>query len=184
MVSADCETTLEIVPASLTGTSKLRPQLPPSWGRNRPSRETFWPRGHLGKRILRAGGWSGSDAARNESGRLRLRSWRSRWAICRILRSFGLSPTASRRRSGESVSSWLASPKARGTSRLNWDRERERTQGRPKHFRTSERPRNSRELNRPKPKMSGRARSILICRKGRSPQRRCLNGSKNRMKPT
>src|SRR6266849_2935702 len=59
MVSADCETTLEIVPASLTGTSKLRPQLPPSWGRNRPSRETFWPRGHLGKRILRAGGWSG-----------------------------------------------------------------------------------------------------------------------------
>src|SRR5713226_7105139 len=39
MVSADCETTLEIVPASLTGTSKLRPQLPPSWGRNRPSRD-------------------------------------------------------------------------------------------------------------------------------------------------
>src|SRR5882672_222179 len=69
MVSADCETTLEIVPASLTGTSKLRPQLPPSWGRNRPSRETFWPSGHLGKLILRAGGWSGSDAARNESGR-------------------------------------------------------------------------------------------------------------------
>jgi hypothetical protein len=27
-----------------------------------------------------------------------------------------------------------------------------------------------------------RAHSILICRNGRSPQRRCLNGSKNRMK--
>ncbi len=156
MVSADCETT---------------------------SRETFWPSGHLGKRILRAGGWSGSDAARNESGRLRLRSWRSRWAICRILRSFGLSPTASRRRSGESVSLWLASPKARGTSHLNCDGESERTQGRPKRFRTSERPRNSRERNWSKRQMSPRARSILICRKGRSPQRRCSNGSKSRMKP-
>src|SRR3977135_4294621 len=64
MVSADCETTLEIVPASLTGTSKLRPQLPPSWGRNRPSRETFWPSGHLGKRILRLAG--GQDPMRAE----------------------------------------------------------------------------------------------------------------------
>src|SRR6266481_2432133 len=45
MVSADCETTLEIVPASLTGTSKLRPQLPPSWGRNR-----AFPRDFLAQR--------------------------------------------------------------------------------------------------------------------------------------
>src|SRR5882672_11627410 len=79
--------------------------------------------------------------------------------------------------------SWLVSPKARGTFRLTWDRESERTPGRPKHSRTSERPRNSRELNWPKLKMSPPARSILICRKGRSPQRRCLNGSKSRMKP-
>jgi hypothetical protein len=31
--------------------------------------------------------------------------------------------------------------------------------------------------------MSARARSIRICRNGRSPQRRCLNGSKNRIRP-
>src|SRR5258708_20163147 len=56
-------------------------------------------------------------------------------------------------------------------------------QGRLKHFRTSERPRNSRERNWSKLKKSVRARSILICRNGRSPQRRCLNGLKNRMQP-
>jgi hypothetical protein len=79
--------------------------------------------------------------------------------------------------------SWLISPKARGTSHLNWDREGEHTLGRPKHFRTSDRPRNSRERNWSTRQMSAPARSILICRKGRSPQRRCLNGSKNPMKP-
>jgi hypothetical protein len=47
----------------------------------------------------------------------------------------------------------------------------------------SSRPRNLRERNWPKPKMSARARSILICRSGRSPQRNCFNGSKNRVKP-
>ena len=33
MVSADCETTSEIVPHSSPGTSNLRPQLAPRWGR-------------------------------------------------------------------------------------------------------------------------------------------------------
>ncbi len=116
-------------------------------------------------------------------GRGRLWPRRSRWAICRIPRSFGLSPTAPSRRRSRARISWLISPKARGTSHLNWDREGEHTLGRPKHFRTSDRPRNSRERNWPTRQMSVRARSILICRKGRSPQRRCLNGSKNRMKP-
>ena len=78
--------------------------------------------------------------------------------------------------------SWLISLEARGTSHLNCDGESERTQGRPKRFRTSERPRNSRERNWSTREMSPRGRSILICRKGRSPQRRCLNGSKRRMK--
>jgi len=52
---------------------------------------------------------------------------------------------------------------------LNWDREK-RTHG--KATERSERARGQEiargELNRPKPKMSGRARSILICRKGSS----------------
>jgi hypothetical protein len=79
--------------------------------------------------------------------------------------------------------SWLISPEARGTSHLNCRGGSEGgTQGRPKRFRTSERPRNSRERSWPKPNMSVRARSILICRNGRSPQRRCLNGSMNRTK--
>jgi hypothetical protein len=85
--------------------------------------------------------------------------------------------------SRESVSSWLVSPKARGTFHSNWELKGESTQGRPKNFRTSERPSNLREGNWPKPKISPRARSILICRKGRSPQRRCLNGLKNRDEP-
>src|SRR3984957_254318 len=38
--------------------------------------------------------------------------------------------------------SWLINPKGRGTSHLNCHGESERSQGRPKHFRTSERPRN------------------------------------------
>src|SRR6266567_7372445 len=79
--------------------------------------------------------------------------------------------------------SWLINPKASGTSHLKCHEESDRTQGRPKHFAASTRPRNLRGRNWPKIKMSARARSILICRNGPSPQRRCLNGSKNRMRP-
>jgi hypothetical protein len=75
---------------------------------------------------------------------------------------------------------WLISPKARGMSHLNCHGESETTQGRPKHFRTSERPRNSQKRNWSTRQMSALARSTLICRKGRSPQRKYLNGSKNR----
>jgi hypothetical protein len=78
--------------------------------------------------------------------------------------------------------SWLISPEAPGTSHLIGQRRSDGTQGRPKRFRTSERPRNLRERNWPRPEMSVRARLILICRNGRSPQRIFLNGSKNRMK--
>src|SRR5258708_11187845 len=56
-------------------------------------------------------------------------------------------------------------------------------EGRAKHFRKNSRPRNSRERNWSTRQMSARVRSILICRKGRSLQRRRLNGSKNRMTP-
>jgi hypothetical protein len=77
--------------------------------------------------------------------------------------------------------SWLISPDARGTSHLICRRSYG-TQERPKRFATSERLRNLRERSWPKPKMSVRARSILICRNGPLPQRIFLNGSKNRKK--
>jgi hypothetical protein len=73
--------------------------------------------------------------------------------------------------------------RARGTFRLSPNRGSVYSLEPPKRFAASSRPRNLRERNWPKPKMSARARSILICRSGRSPQRNCFNGSKNRMKP-
>jgi hypothetical protein len=99
--------------------------------------------------------------------------------VCLRLRS--RPRTVCRRHSPREVS-WLISPKGRGTSHLNCHGESERSQGLLKHFRTSERPGNSRELNWSTRQTSPRARSILICRNGRSPQRRYSNGSKNRMK--
>jgi len=76
--------------------------------------------------------------------------------------------------------SWLISPEAPGTSHLIGQGRSDGTG--PKRFRTSERPRILRERSWPRPEMSVRARLILICRNGRSPQRIFLNGSKNRMK--
>ena len=49
-------------------------------------------------------------------------------------------------------------------------------------FRSELEAKNLREQNWPKLKMSAPARSILICRNGRSPKRRYSNGSKYRMK--
>jgi hypothetical protein len=46
--------------------------------------------------------------------------------------------------------SWLINPKVPGMSHLNSHQDRDRTQGRPKHFRTRKKPRNSRERSWPK----------------------------------
>ncbi len=66
--------------------------------------------------------------------------------------------------------------KSRGTWYVSFElRRRKRT-----HTRATETFPNEREA-----KKFARAKLVeaLICRKGRSPQRRCLNGSKSRMKP-
>jgi hypothetical protein len=76
------------------------------------------------------------------------------------------------------------SNKSRGTWYVSFDRpEAKRRHPRATETFPNEREaKNLRERNWPRPEMSVRARLILICRNGRSPQRIFLNGSKNRMK--